>query len=194
MAKKENILERYRRNGDGRFVIDIAAGRLEDLYDDFDRQAPYIVKELDADLVEYLTESARELGKHPFQIRFSIAGAADEAVRDRTRASVRNYFLYLRDTQAREVRRTLRTSVSFFVIGLAIMFVSVWVNQDLTQDASVLEEVLASGLTVAAWVAMWEAVANILINWRPYRNDMKLYQRLARAEVEFSGTGTQAAG
>lgn len=185
MARKGKILERYRRSGDGQFVIDIAAGKIEDLYDDFDRQAPYIIKELDSNLVEYITESARELGKHPFRIQFLIESAPADAVKERTRASVRNYFLYLRDTQVRGLRRTLRTSLTFFVIGLVIMFASVWVNQGVTQATPVVGQVFASGLTVAAWVAMWEALANFLINWRPYRNDMNLYKRLAEAEVEF---------
>lgn len=185
MARKEKIFERYRRSADGQFVIDVSAGKIEDLYDDFDREAPYIVKELEANLVEYITESARELGKQPFRIHFSLERTPGEAVKERTRASLRNYFLYLRDIQLRGLRRTLRTSLIFLVIGLAIMFASVWVNQDINQATPVVEKVFATGLTVASWVAMWEAVANFLINWRPYRNDMKLYQRLAQAEVEF---------
>ena len=47
MAEKEKILERYRVADDVQFVIDIAAGRIGDHYDNFDKRAPYLVKELD---------------------------------------------------------------------------------------------------------------------------------------------------
>ena len=48
---KKHILERYRRDAGGTLVIDIAAAKVSDLYEDFDLQAPYIKKDLDYDLV-----------------------------------------------------------------------------------------------------------------------------------------------
>jgi hypothetical protein len=68
------------------------------------------------------------------------------------------------------------------------MSVSVWVNQGVNEDTAVIGKVFAEGLTVASWVAMWEAVANLLIKWRPYRKNMKLYEQIAQAEVGFPCT------
>jgi len=59
-----------------------SAATIEDLYDDFDREAPHIVKELEANLVEYITESARELGKQSFRIHFSLERTPGEAVKE----------------------------------------------------------------------------------------------------------------
>lgn len=185
---KENILDRYRRTATNRPVIDVAAGKVEDLYDEFDRQAPFIVKDLDAGLVEYITDSARDLDNEDFIIHFNLASPPDNEMMMRIRDSVKSYFFYLRDLQARELRRTIRTSVIFMVMGMGILFLSVWVNQGISDSTPVVGRVFAEGLTVAAWVALWEALANFLVNWRPYRRQMKVYEKVAGADLEFSGT------
>ena len=59
------------------------------------------------------------------------------------------------------------------------------VNRLLPADPGVVGQVCAEGLTVAAWVSMWEALATFLIQWRPYRRDIRLYRRIAGAEVSF---------
>ena len=42
---------------------------------------------------------------------------------------------------------------------------------------------LVDGLTVAAWVALWEALATFFIEWPPFRRKLRLYEGLATAEV-----------
>jgi hypothetical protein len=84
--------------------------------------------------------------------------------------------------------RNIRISLIFLVIGLAILFLSVWVNQQITDQASVVARVFAEGLTVAAWVSLWEALATFLINWTPYSRQIIMYDRIARAPIAFSTT------
>jgi len=40
----KNILERYTQTENGRYIIDINAAKISDLYNDFDKQAPSITK------------------------------------------------------------------------------------------------------------------------------------------------------
>ena len=182
---KKNILARYPQMPDGNYIIDITAGKISDLYDDFDKHTPYVRKELDQDLVEYITDSARDLGKEDFTIRFYFMELPEEDMRTRITASINSYFLYLKDIELREVSRIIRTSLIYFVIGLSILFLSVWVNEKLTLDASVLSKVFAEGLTVAAWVSLWQALATFLVNWTPYSRQIKLYERIIKAPVQF---------
>ena len=79
----------------------------------------------------------------------------------------------------------MRTSLIFFFIGIVILFVSIWVNEQLAKDATVLSKVFATGLTVAAWVSLWEALATFIINWTPYSRKIKLYERIANVPVHF---------
>lgn len=183
---KTGILDRYRRTTSGEPILDITAARAEDLYNNFDKQAPYVIKELDSDLVEYIIDSARELGSEPFMICFKLETACDENTQSRIRTSISNYFLYMQEVQRRAVQKSLRTSALFILLGFAIMFISVLVNRNLGIDNSVIVHVLAEGLTVAAWVALWQAIANLLIDWWPERNQVRLYEKIARTKVEFT--------
>ncbi len=183
---KKAVLDRYERDPEGRLVIDIAAPRLEDLYSDFDRNAPYIRRDLDPSLVDYLIDCVRELAREPFLLRFSLSQPPDESRLLRIRRSVNSYFLYLTETEKNRVMEMFRRAAILFGIGLAILFTSVSVNQWLGEDRSVVANVFAEGLTVAAWVSLWEALAVFLIEWFPHRKNIILYRRLADARLIFN--------
>lgn len=183
------VLNRYERAFDGSIVVDVAAKRLEDLYNDFDKSAPYIRRDLDQGLVDYLIDCAREIGREPFVIRFTLSHTPDEAKLLRIQRSVNGYFLYLIETVKQQVMQMFRRSAILFSIGLAILFVSVSVNQLLGVERSVVANVFAEGLTVAAWVSLWEALAVFLIEWFPHRKNIDLYRRLAHAQLTFNPEG-----
>ena len=188
---KPTILERYPTNAEGQYIININAGKINDLYNDFDRQAPYIRKELDPNLVDYLSDCANELDKAGYVIQLDLSTPPDEAMQQRITASINSYFLYLKTVELQDLARNMRISLIFFVMGLTLLFFSVWVNQQLTDDATVITKVFAEGLTVAAWVSMWEALANFLVNWPPYTRKIKLYERIANTPVCFVNTPVQ---
>ena len=189
---KKNISERYTRAVDGSYIIDITAGKISDLYNSFDRHTPYVKKELDQDLVDYIIDSANELGNDDFIIRFDLLEHPDEAMKTRIGTSIESYFIYLKTIEIEKLTRTMRLSFIYLLVGMVIMFLSVYVNQQLEADAGLFKEVIAQGLTVAAWVSLWEALATFLINWTPYRRKIKLYQRIANASVLFTSSPTLA--
>jgi hypothetical protein len=185
LLMKANILERYPRATDGRYIIDITAGKVSDLYNDFDKHAPYVRKELHQDLVEYITDSVRDLGREEFVIRFHLVDPPDEAMMDRVTASINSYFLYLKTIEYHELGRVIRTSLIYLVLGVALLFLTVWVNEKLMLDTTVLSRVFSQGLTVAAWVSLWEALATFLVNWTPYSRQIRMCERIAEAPVQF---------
>lgn len=69
--------------------------------------------------------------------------------------------------------------------GVAILTLSIWYNEHFAVRESVINKVFSRGLTVAAWVALWEALATFLINWAPHQRRIDLFRRIARAEVMF---------
>lgn len=190
---KATILERYSRADDGHYIIDINADKISDLYNNFDKQAPYIKKELDPNLVEYLAESARDMGREAFIIRIALLEAPDVMLMERITTSINSYFQYLKMIELQELRRNMRTSLIFLSMGIAILFLSVWVNQQLPEQTTVISKVFAEGLTVAAWVSLWEALATFLVNWTPYSRQIRLFERIANAPVQFmTTTATEA--
>ena len=107
---KKHILERYRRDNTGQLVVDIAATKVSDLYDDFDKHAPFVKKELDYDLVEYLIDSVREVRNEPFSVNFTFSEETPPPLESRVRKSIHNYFGYLLETNKRELMRMFRSS------------------------------------------------------------------------------------
>lgn len=182
---KRSILSRYERDHDENIIVDVSATRIEDLYNNFDKDAPYIRRDLDQDFADYLTACVREVGSAPFIIRLTLAHLPDELGSSRIRRSLNTYFLYLAEAETEKIFQMFRRSAILFCIGLAILFVSVWLNELLGPERSVTANVFAEGLTIAAWVSLWEALAVFLIEWFPLRKNVALYGRLSDATLVF---------
>lgn len=182
---EQNVLSRYERDRENNIIIDVFAARVQDLYDNFDNSAPYIRRDLAHDLAEYLIDCAREVSQDRFMIRFTLQQPPDEHKMARIRRSVHTYFLYLKEIEVRLIMQMFRRSAILFSIGICILFLSVSFNQLLGEQRSVVADVVAEGLTIAAWVSMWESLAIFLIEWLPHRKNISLYQRLADSQLIF---------
>ncbi len=182
---KKQILDRYSRTADNKVIIDIAARKVEDLYNDFDKHAPYKKKELDQDLAEYLIDSVSEIGKENFVIQFRLATQADTSLTSRVEKSIHNYFRYLKVLEYRELRRMTRSSFILFFIGVVILVLSVWTSENITGEDTVIGHVFAEGLNVAAWVSLWNAIATYLINWAPHHHQIKKFDRISKSTILF---------
>jgi len=183
---KKEILDRYSHTDDGKVIVDITADKIEYLYNDFDKHTPYVKKELDQDLVDYLVDCVREIGNEEFLINFRFTESADNELQSRVQTSIHNYFLYLKDLEIREMQQMLRTALILFFAGIAILTLSIWYNEHFTVPGSVINKVFSEGLTVAAWIALWESLATFLINWTPHQWSIRLFKRIAGAEIIFS--------
>ncbi len=182
---KRTIVDRYERTEDGQIVLDVSVQSVEHLYNNFDRTAPYLKKDLDQAFVDYLTDSAREIRNHDFVVRISLSQMPDEMVMERVRKSIKTFHTYLRDLEFRAVGVLLRRSFVLFVIGLVLLALAIEVTRMVSSDRGVLAGVFAQGLTIAAWVSLWEAIANLFLEWHPHRQDIRLYSRIMNAPVTF---------
>ncbi|MEI8185146.1 MAG: hypothetical protein WCG19_00465 [Chlorobiaceae bacterium] len=184
---KKKVLDRYEQTAEGAVIIDVAARSIEDLYEDFDKTAPYHKKDLDEDLVYYLTECVREIGHADFVIRFMFERFPSEEFMQRVRTSVHKFFMYQRELELAALKKMLRTSGTLLSIGVVILGISLWVNHlvFVAGTASFLNSVFAEGLTIIAWVSMWEALATFLLHWSPHRFQINLFKKIAEAPVFF---------
>jgi hypothetical protein len=189
---KKHILDRYERDPDGRVIVDVSASRVEELYEDFDKTAPYHKKDLDDDLAFYLTECAREIGRAEFVIRFAFDAMPPHELRERVRTSLHKFFMYQRELEIASMKKMLRTSMVFFLLGISLLFLSLWSSSAWlhTLDNLFMRRVLVEGVTIAAWVSLWESLATFLVNWRPFRQKITLNYRIASAKVLFQDAGS----
>ena len=104
---------------------------------------------------------------------------------ERVRKSIRTFHTYLRDLELRAFAALLRRSAVLFVIGLVLLALAIEVTRMVCSDEGVLAGVFAQGLTIAAWVSMWEAIANLFLEWHPHTQNIRLYTRIMNALVVF---------
>ncbi len=182
---KKEILERYAINDKGEVVVEIAAEKVEDLYSNFDKTAPYMKKDLDQNLVDYITASVEEIGSSAFIIHFCFSQLPQESAFERVRTSMQNFFLYLKELEVRKLDRMRRRSYILFGIGIVLLTLSISLGQEFEDAQSVMSGVFTEGLTIAAWVSLWEALATFLIDWTPHRQKIRVFERIANAAVQF---------
>lgn len=182
---KKTIIDRYERTQNNQVIIDVSIQSVEHLYHDFDKTAPYHRKELDQEFVEYLTECVQEIRKHPFVIRISLEKMPDEILMSRVQKSVNSYYNYLKETEIRSLKLMLRRFIILFAIGLVFLVLAVLATRKLSWQEDVISEVFAQGLTIAAWISMWESLAILLLEWHPRRDTIRLYNRIICSPIVF---------
>ena len=182
---KREILSRYECNGDGAFIIDVSTQKVEDLYNNFDKRAHFLKKDLNEDLVTYLVESVSEIGKNQFIIQFNFETKEDDASISRVQNSIENFFIYMQELEHKKMHGMMRSSFIFLLIGIVLATFSILINQSDFATESVTIAVIAEGLTVAAWVSLWESLATFLIKWMPLKKKITLYHAIANAQIAF---------
>lgn len=179
------IARRYELTDKNEVIIDVSVNNIENLYSNFDRTAPYSKKDLDEELVSYLVDSVREIRGHKFIIRISLTQTPDKTLIDRVKNSINTYYVYLKELELRHIKEMFKRSSVLFVVGLVLLAFAIEVTRRLSVHRGVLTEVFAQGLTVAAWVSLWEAIANLFLEWGPHRKNVSLFNRLINAPVTF---------
>lgn len=181
----QDTTSRYPRK-EGVALIEIRLNSLQQLFNTFD-PAPFHEKDLDHDAEEYIMGSADDLPlSAPLKLVFylppeQIALAETVKLPD----SIHNYFEYRLNAARRRLRFQLRDGRIALVIGLMFLFVCLSLRQlayALPQGTA--SEVLAEGLLISGWVAMWRPLEIFLYEWWPIRRNCRIYAKLAAIPVE----------
>lgn len=184
MGRRQHALERYERDEAGVHCVDVATERADDLYSYFDRFSPYMRRDLEQDLVDYLLACAEEIHPQPFIVRFTFSHAADAELQQRIRHSMNSFFTYLLEKERQTLHRMLYRSGMFLLLGLLILLAAV-VLEGLPTANHIVLNVIAEGVNIAGWISMWEALATFVVDWFPHRRNMRLYHGLAAAPLRF---------
>lgn len=186
---RQTIIGRYEKESDGRLIIDVTVERIEELYDRFDSAANYIKKDLNEDFVDYLIECVREIKQYDFLIRINLSRQESEENIQRVQGSIRHYFVYLQESEGREIRKHLSRSCYFLGFGVFLIFAALSLGSQYGTDSNILKDIGIEGVTIVAWVSMWEAVSNLIFEWIPHFQRLRLYDRIIASEVRFRHDG-----
>ena len=168
-------------------VIEVRLSRLSQFFNSLD-PSPFFDKDLDQDAEEYIVGSA-EMFPPPAALRLIISMPVDQAALTNApeiASGVHNYFAYRTDEAYRRLSALLREGRTAILIGLIFLVVCISVQQLAVAALphGTVSDILAEGLAIVGWVAMWRPLEIFLYDWWPIRRRARLFARLASVPVE----------
>ncbi len=175
----------YRRDGDT-VVIELSLRQTAQLFNSLD-PSPFHEKELDADAARYIADAVRDIGVDqpvklsielpPAELRRPAAASMGDAIR--------YHFAYRLQTARRNLRDALRRGRTSLLIGLLFLCACMALRElAYSFPQSAVMRILAEGLLILGWVAMWGPLEVFLYGWWPLIGERRLLERLAVIEVD----------
>ena len=167
-------------------LIEVKIFELAQLFNSMD-PSPFHERDLDHDAEEFIVSWAQEHARDD-DLHLVIHLARPPADASQTPAKVKMSVQHYFDDRAgmlwREFHQLMREGRSALVIGLLFMVTCELAALILFKGDLPLLIVTREGLTILGWVAMWRPIDIYLYRWWPLLGKRRLYQRLARMEVE----------
>lgn len=182
---EDKIPGQFELNDQDQVVIDISGKLVEDFFNKSDQNTSGITKELDQEIADYIIDSMREIGENKFIIRITLPEMADEKDISRLQDSIQSYFNNLKDLENRSIETMLSRSFKLFGLGLGLMFFAIVFNRFFPVSERGLTRLFYEGLTISAWIPLWVAIVTIIIKWPPHKENIRLYEKLIKAQVIF---------
>ncbi|WP_411358297.1 hypothetical protein [Pseudidiomarina salilacus] len=167
-------------------TIHLQVERIEQLFNSLD-PTPFVGRDLDPEAEDFITGWAEELPhKGAFRIKVTVTECSQlESARTRLQQAVKSYYLSRVEAQRLKLRQLFRNGRWSLLIGVCFLVACHLLSSylELQFAADSLLGVLAHGLVIAGWVAMWRPIQIFLYDWWPLQRKRKLYLRLAAASV-----------
>ncbi len=178
------------RTDQGVALIELRLNSLSQLFNVFD-PSPFHRKDLDRDAEDYIVGALRELGPLPARLVLHLPeGEATTAEAQDLGDAIRNFFAFQAQITARDLRLELRRGRDSLAIGLVFLGACLLLRQlALSLGSGAVQSILAEGLLIAGWVALWRPLEIYLYDWWPHRRRLLVYRRLAEIEVEILPSG-----
>ena len=109
---------------------------------------------------------------------------------EETRAALRRYCEAKVDQSQRELNKVKRKAPRALLYSLVIVFIGLSLGALILSTAffsDAIKTLLSNGLTIFAWVALWEPAGIYLYEWIPLTRDKRLYQLLKELELSIEG-------
>ncbi|MCT7460953.1 hypothetical protein N5S71_00275 [Aliarcobacter cryaerophilus] len=78
------------------------------------------------------------------------------------------------------MKESLKNSIIFFIIGFFLVAISFM----LSEEENLAIKIVSEGIMIGGWVALWEALAIVLVNWLPLNKNLKIYKKIGNSKVE----------
>ncbi len=164
--------------------IEIRLSTLDQLFNSLD-PSPFHEKELDRDAEEYIVGSVDEV---PLQTALALViqlpAHQPESGTAQVQDAVHNHFIYRLTEARRRLRFQFREGRIALLIGLVFLGLCVAIREFVfVPSQGPVGQMLAEGLLILGWVAMWRPIQIFLYDWWPIRHQMRLYAKLTTMPV-----------
>jgi hypothetical protein len=172
-------------------LIEIRLNTVGQLFNSFD-PSPFQERDLDNNAEEFIIGWAREFPeKEKLRIVVHLPKAQCETDGGKTLASsVAQHFGYRAGVMKWELSELFRIGRRYLLVGLSI-FAACHLLAELVRNAfpqNTFAGGVEQGLIIIGWVANWKPFELMLYDWWPLRRRIRLFERLAGADIEVRAT------
>lgn len=162
-------------------VIEIKLSKLQQLFNSLD-PSPFHDRDLDHDAEQYIVSWAEEIAlSHPLRLVIHLpqdqSAAEEQPILEQ---AIHNYFAYQQRQNQRRLRLLLRDGRIALSVGIVFLLVCTLIRQlaySFGQGAA--SEIVAEGMLIAGWVAMWRPLEIFLYDWWPIRRRSRVLGKLS---------------
>jgi hypothetical protein len=184
------LARRYRREGD-LYLVEVHLRELRALFNSLD-PAPFLDKDLDDEAEQYIVGAVEEFPlSTPLKLVLHVPAMAphdpDQAL---LADSIRGYFDYRAAHAGRRLNLLLRQGRLSLMIGVGFLFACLGARSVVAGTLSgTLRDILAEGLLISGWVAMWRPLQIYLYDWWPLVRHRRILRKIRALPVELRVTG-----
>jgi hypothetical protein len=164
--------------------VELRLDRVSRLYNSLD-PSPFNEKDLDDAADEYIVGAAEDLGGKSMKlvIRLDAAELAKPEAAQIGEA-IRHHFVLREQSERRRLRLVWHRGRVSLAIGLAFLAACIVARQFFQEMTWPGAHIVAEGLLIVGWVAMWGPLDIFLYGWWPIAGQRRLLERLTHLDVE----------
>jgi hypothetical protein len=171
-------------------TIRVRVRELRQLFDTLD-PAPFLERDLDERMAEYVESSAAEMPRR-LPLRLVVHVPAEQiqpGQQETVRTAVIRHYQHQLDLARQRFRRMMREGRLSLVIGIAVLAACMLIADAASESRWRALRVLGEGLVIGGWVAMWRPIEILLYDWWPLRREIADCKRLRALQVELQAEG-----
>lgn len=167
-------------------LIEIKLKSLKQLFNTYD-PAPFFEKDLDDDAIAYIVSTVKEFPLTQKQkLIIYLPGIFRKKVgQGEIKNAISHYFKYQHFLAKRNLKLKFKEARTEFGIALLFLFISLAISEWIAISfEGLVSRLIAEGIIITAWVAMWRPLDAILFEWLPIRKEGLVYEKISKMPIE----------
>ena len=148
--------------------------------------SPYPEKTLERHIEEYITNAVRDFpltSSLELVVYLPREDLQKEAAK-KLDQTIQNHFRYKAAQTRREMKETFASGRISLAIGISFLALTLLANLMIAKKPdTVINEIIRNSLLIIGWVAMWQPISIFFYAWRPFRQKLKIYQKICAMKV-----------